>query len=88
MGIGFSLIFSPSEFKELKALLQENDYPVTKRGLKNFILDSDLEEEELSTTERLGNSLREGILNHPDLTEKITKAGLDALKGAIKRKLK
>ncbi len=37
---GFTLTFTKSEIKELDAFLAENDYPKTKTGLKEYILDS------------------------------------------------
>lgn len=77
-GVGFCLLFTPEEMKLVEAHLEEAELPLTKEGLKEFILCGGFEDER-SPAERLRDKLQDTIEEHPEAVRAAMKATMNGL---------
>jgi len=87
VGVSFCLLFDTDEYSLLVEILKESGYPETKEGLKNFILDGGVgEQEPESKISGLGDAIKNAIKDNPELTEQLAKDGIDLARKFFKKK--
>lgn len=86
VGVSFCLLFNPDEYALLSEILRENEYPETKDGLKDFILDGGVGVPE-SKISGLGDAIKNAIKDNPELTEQLAKDGINLARKFFKKKI-